>query len=56
MVQISDLKENQREFYYQTYKESEEEYDEDGYLTGEKSNSYSNPIKASAIEGGFSWE
>lgn len=49
MVQISDLKENQREFYYQTYKESEEEYDEDGYLTGEKSNSYSNPIKASAM-------
>ena len=49
MVQISDLKENQRDFYYQTYKESEEEYDEDGYLTGEKSNSYSNPIKASAM-------
>lgn len=49
MVQISDLKENQREFYYQTYKESEEEYDEDGYLTGEKSSSYSNPIKASAM-------
>lgn len=49
MVQISDLKENQREFYYQTYKESEEEYDEDGYLTGEESSSYSNPIKASAM-------
>lgn len=49
MVQISDLKENQRDFYYQTYKESEEEYDEDGYLTGEESSSYSNPIKASAM-------
>ena len=44
-----DLKENQREFYYQTYIESEEEVDEDGYLTGESSSSYSNPILAKAM-------
>ena len=44
-----DLAENQREFYFQTYVESEEEYDEDGYLTGESNSSYSNPIKASAM-------
>ena len=44
-----DLKENQREFYYQTYIESEEEVDEDGYLTGESSSSYSNPILARAM-------
>ena len=44
-----DLTENQREFYYQTYVESEEEYDEDGYLTGEENNSYSNPIWAQAM-------
>ena len=49
MTQIKDLAENQREFYYQTYKESEEEYDEDGYLTGESNSSYSNPILAKAM-------
>ncbi len=49
MAQMEDLAENQRDFYYQTYKESEEEYDDDGYLTGESSSSYSNPIKASAM-------
>ena len=49
MAQMEDLAENQRGFYYQTYKESEEEYDDDGYLTGESSSSYSNPIKASAM-------
>lgn len=44
-----DLAENQREFYYQTYLGSVEQYDEDGYLTGESESSYSNPIKASAM-------
>ena len=44
-----DLPENQREFYYQTYITSEEEYDEDGYLTGEDKSYYSNPIKAKAM-------
>lgn len=44
-----DLKENQRDFYYQTYVESSDGVDEDGYLTGEPSNSYSNPIKATAM-------
>ena len=44
-----DLAENQREFYYQTYLGSVEQYDEDGYLTGESESSYSKPIKASAM-------
>jgi len=44
-----DLAENQRDFYYQTYKGLVEEVDDDGYLTGNKNPSYSNPIKASAM-------
>lgn len=44
-----DLKENQRDFYYQTYQDSVDEVDEDGYLTGESTSGYSNPIKASAM-------
>ena len=48
---IKDLKANQREFYYQTYIGEGEEYDEDGYLTGDNSQTivYSNPIKAVAM-------
>jgi len=49
MIGLSDLKENQRTFYYQTFQEGEEEVDEDGYLTGDKTSSYSNPIKAEAM-------
>lgn len=44
-----DLYENQREFYYQTYHESEDMVDDEGYLTGESGSSYSNPIKARAM-------
>lgn len=44
-----DLPENQRDFYYQTFHKSEEEVDEDGYLTGEDKSYYSEPIKASAM-------
>ena len=49
VILMFDLPENQREFYYQTYISSEEEYDEDGYLTGEDKSSYSNPILAKAM-------
>ena len=48
-MEIRDLKENQRDFYYQTYHESEENVDDDGYLTGEDTSYYSNPIKATAM-------
>ena len=48
-VLMFDLEENQREFYYQTYIESMEEVDEDGYLTGETTSGYSNPIWAKAM-------
>lgn len=44
-----DLPENQREFYYQNYVSSEEEVDEDGYLTGEDHSYYTNPILAKAM-------
>lgn len=44
---LKDLKENQVEFYYQTMSDDEDEvYDEDGYLTGETSYTYSNPVHA----------
>ena len=49
VIRMNDLEENQREFYYQTYIESEEEVDEEGYLTGEDKSSYSNPIWAKAM-------
>ncbi len=49
VILMFDLPENQREFYYQTYIGSEEEYDEDGYLTGEDKSYYSNPILAKAM-------
>lgn len=44
-----DLKENQREFYYQTYMGETDEVDEDGYLTGKKEDTYSSPIWAQAM-------
>lgn len=49
VIRMFDLPDNQREFYYQTYVEEDEEVDDDGYLTGEKKSYYSNPIKASAM-------
>lgn len=48
-MEIKDFEENQREFYYQIYQKSEEDVDEEGYLTGENGYSYSNPIKAKAM-------
>ena len=48
-VQMFDLPENQREFYYQTYVESIEAVDDEGYLTGEDDSYYSNPIRAKAM-------
>lgn len=48
-VQMFDLVENQREFYYQTYIGEEDEVDDNGYLTGEKIPTYSAPIKARAM-------
>ena len=48
-VLMFDLVENQRDFYYQTFQSEREEFDEDGYLTGEENTSYSNPIKARAM-------
>lgn len=48
-MEIQDLKENQREFYYQTFIEQEDSVDEDGYFTGEGESYYSNPIKARAM-------
>lgn len=44
-----DLKENQREFYYQTFEGETEGVDEDGYFTGEPTISYSNPVLARAM-------
>lgn len=48
-MQMFDLAENQREFYYQTYVGEEEEVDENGYLTGDSKIKYSNPIWAKAM-------
>lgn len=50
-MEIKDFPANQSEFYYQTYIGEGEEYDEDGYLTGDNSQTivYSNPIKAKAM-------
>lgn len=48
-MEIRDLKANQRDFYYQQYMGEGEEYDEDGYLTGDTEKVYSNPVKASAM-------
>ena len=46
---IEDLKENQTEFYYQTYLGVIDELDEDGFLTGNKIVAYSKPVKAEAM-------
>ena len=48
-MEINDLAENQREFYYQTYQGMTDEVDDDGYLTGDQIATYSNPIKAKAM-------
>ena len=48
-MQMFDLAENQREFYYQTYVGEEDEVDENGYLTGGTKIKYSNPILAKAM-------
>lgn len=48
-VHMDDLSENQSEFYYQTYVESTESVDDEGYLTGENKSYYSNPIWAQAM-------
>lgn len=48
-MRISDLSENQRDFYYQTCIGEIEEVDEFGYYTGEPKIAYSKPIKASAM-------
>ena len=48
-IQMFDLAENQREFYYQTYNGVTDEYDDDGYRTGRTITSYSNPILARAM-------
>lgn len=49
MREIKDYKPNQTEFYYQTYLGEIEEYDEDGYLTGNTIIGYSKPVKESAM-------
>lgn len=49
MREIKDFKPNQTEFYYQTYLGEIEEYDEDGYLTGNTVIGYSKPVKAMAM-------
>ena len=48
-MEINDLAENQREFYYQTYQGMTDEVGDDGYLTGDQIATYSNPIKAKAM-------
>ena len=48
-MEIKDLRENQRDFYYQLLRGEQPVIDEDGYDTGETEISYSNPIKASAM-------
>lgn len=48
-MEIKDLKANQRDFYYQLFRDEQPEYDDDGYETGESKISYSEPIKASAM-------
>jgi len=47
-MRLKDLKENQVSFYYQNMGEVKEEYDEDGYLTGDKIYSFSSPVHADA--------
>ena len=49
MSEIKDLRENQTEFYYQTYLGKVAEVDDKGYETGRKVPSYSKPIKESAM-------
>lgn len=49
MSEIKDLRENQTEFYYQTYLGKVEEVDDEGYETGRKVPSYSKPVKESAM-------
>ena len=44
-MKLKDLRANQVPFYYQTYEGFTEEVDEDGYLTGEKSEHFSTPTK-----------
>ena len=47
-MKLKDLKANQVGFYYQNMGEIKEEYDEDGYLTGDKIYSFSSPVHANA--------
>ena len=48
-MEIRDLKENQRDFYYQKYMGEVDGVDEQGNLTGEPELVFSKPIKASAM-------
>lgn len=48
-LKLKDLEDNQSTFWYQTYEGETDELDEDGKRTGDKIESYSNPIEAKAM-------
>ena len=47
-LRLKDLRENQVSFWYQTYEGQEDEFDEDGNLTGNPVSKYSKPIQVLA--------
>lgn len=44
-LRLRDLRVNQVPFWYQTFLREDDEYDEDGNLTGETIKVYSNPVR-----------